>query len=247
MIAMVPDETFSAALRLMGQEGDMDAGNRDTHGPVEPLPALKAGVLSVLLLLGATGLSAAAMHPAPDPKLAAKIDAYIRPFVEGNNFPGAILVARGDDVLFSKAYGMANYELNVPNSPRQRFHLASLTKMFTAAAVLLLEEQGKLSTSDTVAKFLPDYPNGGKILLEQSARPHRRRPQRGFLRRGRPRPLHDRAAPRQIQDQAPRLRARIEDPLQQLQLQPPGLHRREGHPGRATGITSGPTSSTASG
>ena len=106
------------------------------------------------------------MRHAPDAALAARIDAYIRPFVEGENFPGAILVARGDDILFSKAYGMANYELKVPNTPRHRFHLASLTKMFTAAAVLLLEEQGKLSTSDTVAKFLPDYPNGGKIRLE---------------------------------------------------------------------------------
>ena len=144
----------------------MDSDNRDAYAFAETHPAFKAGVLGVLLLLGAAGSSAAAMRQAPDAKLAAKIDAYIRPFVGGNNFPGAILVARGDDILFSKAYGMANYELNVPNTPRQRFHIASLTKMFTAAAVLLLEEQGKLSTSDTVAKFLPDYPNGGKILLE---------------------------------------------------------------------------------
>lgn len=119
-----------------------------------------------LFLLGLAAPSGAAMRSAPDARLAAKIDAYIRPFVDGNNFPGAILVARGDDILFSKAYGMANYELRVANTPRHRFHLASLTKMFTAAAVLLLEEQGKLSTSDTVAKFLPDYPNGEKILLE---------------------------------------------------------------------------------
>ena len=108
----------------------------------------------------------ATMRYAPDARLAAKIDAYIRPFAESNNFPGAILVARGDDILFSKAYGMANYELRVANTSRTRFHLASLTKMFTAAAVLLLEEQGKLSTSDTVARFLPDYPNGDKIRLE---------------------------------------------------------------------------------
>ena len=126
----------------------------------------KAGALGILILLGAAAPSGAAMRPAPDARLAAKIEAYIRPFVEGENFPGAILVARGDDVLFSRAYGMANYELKVPNTPRTRFHLASLTKMFTAAAVLILEEQGKLSTSDPVAKFVPDYPNGDKILLE---------------------------------------------------------------------------------
>jgi CubicO group peptidase (beta-lactamase class C family) len=127
-------------------------------------------VLAVLFLLGlaasATWSQSTLAHR-PDAALAARIDAYIRPFVESNNFPGAILVARGDNILFSKAYGMANYELKVASTPRTRFHLASLTKMFTAAAVLLLEEQGKLNTSDTVAKFLPDYPNGDKIHLEQ--------------------------------------------------------------------------------
>lgn len=107
-----------------------------------------------------------ALRSTPDAGLASRIDAYIRPFAESNNFPGAILVARGDDVLFSKAWGMANYELQVANTPRSRFHLASLSKMFTAAAVLLLEEQGKLSTSDTVAKLLPGYPNGDRIRLE---------------------------------------------------------------------------------
>jgi hypothetical protein len=134
--------------------------------------AFLAGMLAPLLIASAAA-SAAPLRPAPDAKLAAKIDAYIRPFVESENFPGAILVARGEDILLSKAYGMANYELKVPNTPRQRFHLASLTKMFTAAAVLLLEEQGKLSTSDAVSKFLPDYPNGDKILLEQLRKPVR--------------------------------------------------------------------------
>jgi CubicO group peptidase (beta-lactamase class C family) len=120
-----------------------------------------------LLLFSSAPCLYAAMRHAPDARLTARIDSYIRPFAEHENFPGVILVARGDDILFSKAYGMANYELKAPNTPRTRFHLASLTKMFTAAAILLLEEQGKLRTSDVVSKFLPDYPNGGKITLEQ--------------------------------------------------------------------------------
>ncbi|HEY7409281.1 MAG TPA: serine hydrolase domain-containing protein [Vicinamibacteria bacterium] len=104
--------------------------------------------------------------PPAAPDLAAKIDAYMQPFLEGQNFTGAVLVSRGNKVLFSKAYGMANWELGVANTPRSRFHLASLTKMFTAAAILLLEERGKLSTSDPVSRFLPDYPNGNRIRLE---------------------------------------------------------------------------------
>ena len=86
----------------------MDCDIRDTHGLLGARPVFTSGLLSALLLFGAAAPSVAAMRHAPDARLAAKIDAYIRPFVEGNNFPGAILVARGDDILFSKAYGMAN-------------------------------------------------------------------------------------------------------------------------------------------
>ena len=100
-------------------------------------------------------------------ELARRIDAYLQPLVESNNFTGVVFVARGDRVLFSKGYGMANYELNVPNTPAMRFHIASVSKSFTAAAILLLEERGKLSTSDHVSRFLPDYPQGDKIRLDQ--------------------------------------------------------------------------------
>src|SRR2546422_6204187 len=114
MIATVGEEPSLRRRVMIGQEAEMD---RRLFG---------ARALGVLCLSVAAASSAgAAMRHAPDARLAAKIDAYIRPFVEGENFPGAILVSRGDDILFSKAYGMANYELKVPNTPRHRFHLAS--------------------------------------------------------------------------------------------------------------------------
>ncbi len=99
--------------------------------------------------------------------LAAKIDAYLQPFIKTNNFSGVLCVTRGDKVLFQKGYGMASYEFGVPNTAESRFHIASLSKSFTAAAILLLDERGKLATSDPVSKFLSDYPNGDKIHLEQ--------------------------------------------------------------------------------
>ena len=138
------------------------------------IPMLVGRATCTAVLITLAFISTAWTQSAPRPAarllprdLAARIDAYIRPFNIGNNFPGAILVAHRDTTLFNKAYGMANYELAVANTTRSRFHIASLTKMFTAAAVLLLEEQQKLNTSDPVSKFLPDYPNGDKILLEQ--------------------------------------------------------------------------------
>ena len=102
----------------------------------------------------------------PDSQIARKVEAYLQPFVKSGNFTGAVLIARKGQVLFERAYGMANYELQVPNSPATRFHIASVSKPFTAMAILQLQEQGKLSIGDPVSRFVPDFPNGDKIKLE---------------------------------------------------------------------------------
>ena len=123
--------------------------------------ALLATLCGTLALAAPGGTSV----PPPDP-LDARVDAYLRPFVEGGNFSGAILLARDGKPLVSRAYGMANYELAVANTPRTRFHIASVSKPFTAAAILLLEAQGKLGVSDPVARWIPDFPRGqGTTLL----------------------------------------------------------------------------------
>jgi len=59
-------------------------------------------------------------------------------------FMGSVLVAEKGKVIFSKSYGMADLEWSVPNSPTTRFNIASMTKQFTAASILLLEDRGKL-------------------------------------------------------------------------------------------------------
>ena len=81
------------------------------------------------------------------------------------DFSGAVLIARGSRVLVDKAYGMANCELAVTNTPQTRFRIASVSKQFTAAAVLLLEQRKLLSTDDTVAKFIPDFSRGKEITI----------------------------------------------------------------------------------
>jgi CubicO group peptidase (beta-lactamase class C family) len=87
--------------------------------------------------------------------------------VRNDDFSGSVLVARDGRILFRKSYGMANYELSVPNNERTRFHIASVSKTFTAAAILVLEKQGKLRLTDPLSKWLPDYLNGEKITVEQ--------------------------------------------------------------------------------
>jgi len=89
---------------------------------------------------------------------AARMDQIVQSYVTNNSFMGSVLVARDAQVLFSKGYGSANLEWNVPNAPNTKFRLGSVTKQFTAASILLLEERGKLSVSDPVKKYLPDAP-----------------------------------------------------------------------------------------
>jgi CubicO group peptidase (beta-lactamase class C family) len=82
----------------------------------------------------------------------------VQPYVDAQMFMGSVLVAKDGKVVFSKSYGMADLEWSVPNSSTTRFNIASMTKQFTAASILLLEDRGKLKTDDPVKKYLPDAP-----------------------------------------------------------------------------------------
>jgi len=85
-----------------------------------------------------------------------------------NTFMGTVLVAGRDRILLNKGYGMANLEWQIPNAPDVKFRLGSMTKQFTAALILLLQEQGKLNIEDPVSKYLPDMPKAwGKITLAE--------------------------------------------------------------------------------
>jgi len=97
--------------------------------------------------------------------IAAKVDAYMTAALKLKWFSGSVLLAKGGNVLVSKGYGMADYELDVPNTPKTKFRLGSVTKQFTAMAVMELQEKGLLRVEDPVKKFLPDYPNGDKITI----------------------------------------------------------------------------------
>jgi CubicO group peptidase (beta-lactamase class C family) len=96
-----------------------------------------------------------------------RYDEYIRAYVRNGDFSGSVLVARDGRIVFRKSYGMANYELAVPNSDQTRFHIASVSKTFTAAAIVLLEKQGRLKLSDRLSKYIPNFLNGEKITIEQ--------------------------------------------------------------------------------
>lgn len=88
----------------------------------------------------------------------ARMEQIIQFYVSNKQFMGSVLVARDGKPLLSKGYGFANLEWEVPNSPESKFRLGSITKQFTAACILLLEERGKLNIQDPVKKYMPDAP-----------------------------------------------------------------------------------------
>jgi beta-lactamase family protein len=69
-----------------------------------------------------------------------RLDQVAQSYASSNRFMGSVLVARGGEMLVSKGYGFANLEWNIPNSPQAKFRLGSVTKQFTAACILLLED-----------------------------------------------------------------------------------------------------------
>lgn len=100
-------------------------------------------------------------------QLTAEFDRIISSEFKAQEPGGVVLVTRGGEVIYKKAFGMADMELDVPMREEMVFNVASVTKQFTAVAVLQLAEQGKLSLQDEVTKYLPDYPTGGqKITIE---------------------------------------------------------------------------------
>src|SRR5687767_2789037 len=89
---------------------------------------------------------------------AARMDEVVQTYVRDRTFMGTVLVARGTDVILSKGYGSANLEWDIPNTPQTKFRLGSITKQFTAASILLLQERGKLSVQDPVCKYIAECP-----------------------------------------------------------------------------------------
>lgn len=98
-------------------------------------------------------------------KIRRNIDKYINELVENDKFSGVILVSVKGEKIISQGFGMANYELDVPNTAKTKFRIGSVTKQFTAVAIMQLYEKGLLSLDDTLDKYIPYYPKGDKVTI----------------------------------------------------------------------------------
>ena len=93
------------------------------------------------------------------------LDQYMQAQNQVKGFTGTVLVMKQNKVLLRKAYGMADREWNIPNTPETKFEIGSLTKQFTAACILQLVEEGKLSLEDKLSKFLPKFPKADSVTI----------------------------------------------------------------------------------
>ncbi len=122
--------------------------------------------VATVLVLAVTGCAtlAADSETAPGRPLVARIEALLDDAYPADEPGAAVIVADGGKVIYHGARGMASLELGVPLEPDMVFRLGSISKQFTAAAILLLAEQGKLTVDDPITKYLPDYPVHGYTI-----------------------------------------------------------------------------------
>jgi CubicO group peptidase (beta-lactamase class C family) len=132
---------------------------------IMPIPRLALALLTLVLTTSAV----AGQKPAPAAN-AAQVDEIFKEFTKPDSPGCAVGVYQNGQVAYSRAYGMANLDHDVALTPGSVFHVASVSKQFTAAAILLLAQDGKLSVDDDIRKYVPELPDfGSRITLRHLA------------------------------------------------------------------------------
>ncbi|WP_340067370.1 serine hydrolase domain-containing protein [Ascidiimonas aurantiaca] len=87
-----------------------------------------------------------------------QIDSYLKE-CEANGFNGALLIVKNDNIILNKGYGLASKKDSIPNTPETVFDICSVTKQFTGAAIVKLEEEEKLKVTDTLGQYFKNIPS----------------------------------------------------------------------------------------
>lgn len=118
--------------------------------------------IALACTLGVAGAAPAAAQTRAPARIAAAVDSVVGAALAGGRAAGmSVAVVRGRDTLVLKGYGKADLELDVATPARAVYEIGSVTKQFTAAAILQLQEQRRLSLDDDVTRYLPNYPTQG--------------------------------------------------------------------------------------
>jgi len=132
---------------------------------MKPIFPPQFAVLAVLVM---TGLAPAPARAQADSRFQAQADALVKEYVQSELFTGTVLVARDGKPVFRQAYGAANREWMIPNTANTRYRIGSITKQFTAAAILQLADENKLRLDDPIKNYLPGLPaSWGEASIRQ--------------------------------------------------------------------------------
>jgi CubicO group peptidase (beta-lactamase class C family) len=159
-------------------------GRFDMDRALQKLRHLSSWALLLSLSLVACGMPGSASRPTPVPTARAtgtavsnarqmtEIENYLSQLASMGEITGSVLLARGDTVLLSKGYGLADEEQNIPNTPQTRFRIGSNTKQFTAMGILILQERGKLHVQDHLCLYITDCPQDWQPITLQELLTH---------------------------------------------------------------------------
>lgn len=98
-------------------------------------------------------------------EIQSRLEKFMDSCVTNLKFNGTVLVAKNEQVLLENGYGMADDDNHIPNTTQTVYEIGSITKQFTATAILMLKEKGLINIQDTIDKYISNYPNGNKIKI----------------------------------------------------------------------------------
>jgi CubicO group peptidase (beta-lactamase class C family) len=130
---------------------------------ISSLPPV-AHLILLVVLMTALSQAAAGIPPGPEPSLESKVDALFSKWNTLDSPGAAVAIVKDGLVIYRKGFGCAQLEYGVPIMPSTVFHVASVSKQFTAMAITMLEEQGKLSADDDIRKYLTELADFGKTI-----------------------------------------------------------------------------------
>ena len=150
-------QTVRLRLAQSDNQGPLRAGvDNIRFEPIGPGPDARIELLDTPEPTSALEL---VLHRLTEAEALAALETFAREEASADRFSGAVLVAKDGEVLFSKAYGLADRERETPNTVQTRFRIGSMNKMFTAVAILQLVQAGKVELTAPLGTYLTDYPN----------------------------------------------------------------------------------------
>lgn len=123
----------------------------------QPLPS--AAISTPSTLPAAAAMTAGTDSDTAVNPLVAEMEAFLQAHTDHRQFMGTVMVVRDGETLLNLGYGMADLSQEIPNTPQTRFRIGSVSKQFTAAAILQLQDRGLLDVQAPVKTYLPDYPH----------------------------------------------------------------------------------------